>query len=154
MNSWKSIVIILPVLLALAAIGYVNGVFQWDRPNHDVEDRWHTEIDQAAQQAIIREVEDINPSLPINYGDGVTLDSVTAGQGSKSYYYTVEELTHEQVMRQQQMDSLQEEAVDRIPCTLWRPTYMDNVEVSFIYYSSDHREIFSFSKLFHQCCDE
>lgn len=116
-----------------------------------VTDETEGTVDNADHEALVMAAEDLNNVLPQNIGDDTVFDSVSAGQNSLTYYYSLTGLTHQEVIDNNLEDSLFSQAVNRIPCTLWRPAYMKGVEVEFAYYSSDREEVFGFSRTQEQC---
>lgn len=62
------------------------------------------------------------------------------------YYYSLSGLTYERFMEESMHDSLYADALERIPCSLWRPVYMQNVNVTFVYFSGDEEELFQFTE--------
>lgn len=108
-------------------------------------------LDESQQALLTGNADDLNHALPQNLGDGIVFDSVGVGRGTMTYYHTLQNLDRQEIVDQNLADSLYIEAVERIPCSLWRPPYMANVEVSFIYYSRDREEILAFSKTEQEC---
>ncbi len=103
------------------------------------------------QASLVMAAEDLNNVLPQNVDAGTTFDSVGVGQGTMTYYYSLPELTGQDIAEQDLGDSLYTEALDRIPCTLWRPSYMQNVEVGFTYFSGDSEEVLAFTRTQVEC---
>jgi hypothetical protein len=96
--------------------------------------------------ALITAAEDLNHVLPQRQGIDLYLDSVSVEAGRMTYYYSHSGLTLEQFNKDSMGDSLYTAAVDRIPCSLWRPGYMQSVDVTFRYFSSDGEELFQFTE--------
>ena len=104
------------------------------------------EASGALNQALATHVEDLNNVLPQSLDLNTSFDSAGLGSNQLHYYYSISGLTQELYQERQLRDSLYAEAVDRIPCTLWRPVYMQGVEVIFTYYSSEGEELLQFAR--------
>ena len=96
-------------------------------------------------------VEDLNSVLPQRQGLDTYFDSVALGHNHLNYYYTFADISMEQVVNEQLEDSLYSEAEERIPCSLWRPDYMNGVSVTFTYFSNDGKKILEFERIEQQC---
>ena len=96
--------------------------------------------------ALINAAEDLNHILPQRQGLDTFLDSVTVNLNRMNYYYSLAGLTLDQYHNESLHDSLYKAAIERIPCSLWRPEYMQGVDVSFTYFSSDGEELIQFTE--------
>lgn len=110
-----------------------------------------SEISEEASPELTIAAEDLNNVLPQRVALNTHFDSVGVSQDKMNYYYSINHLTANEFSQNGLSDSLMTEAVDRIPCTLWRPAYMQGVEVSFIYFSSDSQEILRFTRVQQTC---
>lgn len=127
------IVLAIIAIFLLAGIFYATGIL-----NKQVT----AEPDPSASIALLSQdmieyAEDLNDVLPQRQGLNTTFDSVAIAPEKMFYYYSVQNLTLDDVSVPSVRDSLYTEAENRIPCTLWRPLFMQGVEVTFTYYSSD-----------------
>lgn len=93
----------------------------------------------------------LNNVLPQKLDLNTHFDSVGFGSNQLRYYYSLSNLSEKDFLEKELRDSLYAEAVDRIPCTLWRPVYMQGVEVTFNYYSSDGKRILHFARQGEAC---
>lgn len=116
-------------------------------------DRDAADSDSVASPELTIAAEDLNNVLPQRVALSTYFDSVGVNRNSMSYYYSVEDLSEYEFLQKGLRDSLMSEAEGRIPCTLWRPVYMQGVDVSFIYFSNEGREILRFTKSQNACCD-
>jgi len=116
-------------------------------------DRDAAEADIVASPELTIAAEDLNNVLPQRVALTTYFDSVGVSRNSMTYYYSVEDLSEDEFLQKGLRDSLMSEAEDRIPCTLWRPVYMQGVDVSFIYHSNDGKEILHFSRTQNTCCE-
>lgn len=96
--------------------------------------------------ALETEAEDLNNVLPQRLDLNTSFDSVGLGTNQLRYYYSISNLTRKDFEERELHDSLYTEAVDRIPCTLWRPVHMQGVEVSFTYFSSRGEQLLHFAR--------
>lgn len=92
------------------------------------------------------EVEDLNNVLPQRLAMNTYFDSVGIGPNQLYYYYSLTDLTQDDFQKRNLHDSLYTEAVERIPCTLWRPLYMQGVEVTFTYFSAEGEQLLQFAR--------
>lgn len=104
--------------------------------------------DSAAEASpeLIIAAEDLNNVLPQRIALNTFFDSVSVSHNKMNYYYSLNHLSKEDYLQAELRDSLMTEAEDRVPCTLWRPAYMQGVEVSFTYFSDDGEEILQFTE--------
>lgn len=110
-----------------------------------------SEISEKASPELTIAAEDLNNVLPQRVALNTYFDSVGVNRNKMNYYYSVEDLSKDEFLQRGLRDSLRAEAEDRIPCTLWRPVYMQGVDVSFIYFSNDGKEILRFTKSQNAC---
>jgi len=101
---------------------------------------------EEINQALFIAAEDLNNVLPQRQGLDLFLDSVTVSPNRMNYYYSYSGITTEQYNEESMRDSLYNAAVERIPCSLWRPEYMQNVDVTFLYFSSDGEKLYQFTE--------
>lgn len=104
-----------------------------------------TQGTETENPALEYQAEDLNNVLPQRIDISTTFDSVGLGTNQLNYYYTISNITEKVFLERELHDSLYTEAVGRIPCTLWRPDYMQGVEVTFNYYSSEGEQLLHFT---------
>lgn len=101
--------------------------------------------------ALIAFTEEMNSFLPERLDQVTFFDSLAAGTNHLTYYYSI----HSDVMglnlSEAQTDSLMYVAENRIPCTLWRPLFMQGVDVSFVYLNADREELLHFTRTQEPC---
>lgn len=107
---------------------------------------------ESVTLALEYQAEGLNNVLPQRLDLNTTFDSVGLGTNQLNYYYTISDLSETEFRVRELYDSLYTEAVGRIPCTLWRPDYMQGVEVTFNYYSSDAKKLLHFARHQEGCC--
>jgi len=95
--------------------------------------------------------EDLNSVLPQRLAMNTYFDSVGVSPSQLHYFYSISDFSEEEFIEKALEDSLYEEAVNRIPCTLWRPDHMNGVEVTFTYFSNDDQQILTLSRFQDQC---
>ncbi len=105
------------------------------------------EIEPSLQMA----AEGLNDLLPQHLGSNTTLDSIGVKPSRLFYNYSIDNISKIEFENENLSDSLYAAAVDRIPCTLWLPVYMQRVQVTFTYYSNDHQELIQFSRTQDAC---
>jgi hypothetical protein len=132
---------------ALATIVAVLVLISLPRNTSDMN-----EADNAASPELTTAAEGLNDVLPQRIAQSTYFDSVGVSKNSMSYYYSLENLSEDEFLQKGLMDSLMSEAENRVPCTTWRPVYMQGVDVSFIYYSNDGKEILHFTRSQSTCC--
>lgn len=133
------------ILIIIIAVLVLISLPRNDHPPADSDSVVSPELTIAA--------EDLNNVLPQRVALSTYFDSVGVSRNSMRYYYSVEDLSEDEFLQKGLRDSLMSEAEGRIPCTLWRPVYMQGVNVSFIYFSNEGREILRFTKSQNPCCD-
>lgn len=101
---------------------------------------------ESINPTLIYAAEDLNNVLPQRLELNTFFDSVGVSQNQLHYYYSISNLTRQDFLERELHDSLYTEAVDRIPCTLWRPLYMQGVEVTFTYYSVEGEQLLQFNR--------
>lgn len=106
---------------------------------------------ETINPSLANQVEDLNNVLPQKLDLNTYFDSVGLGTNQLHYYYSIFNLTKKDFTERELRDSLYTEAVDRIPCTLWRPLYMQGVEVTFTYLSSDGEQLLDFARQQESC---
>jgi len=111
------------------------------------------EADNVASPELTLAAEGLNDVLPQRIAQNTIFDSVGVARNHMSYYYTLGDLSEDDVLQKELKDSLVSEAERRVPCTTWRPVYMQGVDVSFIYFSNDGKEILHFSRTQSTCCE-
>lgn len=116
-------------------------------------DRDSAEADNAASPELTTAAEGLNDVLPQRIAQSTYFDSVGVSKNSMNYYYSLENLSEDEFLQKGLTDSLMSEAENRVPCTTWRPVYMQGVDVSFIYYSNDGKEILHFTRSQSTCCE-
>lgn len=142
------------IILAIIAIFLLAGVFFTssffkDNSSHESVPEDHIAI---ISQGLLEYAEDMNDVLPQRIGTNTTFDSVSVAPEKLYYFYTEENLRFQEIQEGSVRDSLITEAEGRIPCTLWRPLYMQGVEVTFSYYSAeDGNKLLEFSRIQDQC---
>lgn len=107
---------------------------------------------ETVNLALEYQAEDLNNVLPQRLDLNTTFDSVGLGANQLNYFYTISNLTEKDFLERELHDSLYTEAIGRIPCTLWRPDYMQGVEVTFNYYSSEGKQLLHFARQQEACC--
>jgi hypothetical protein len=112
-----------------------------------------SEADDMASPELTEAVDGLNDVLPQTIAQNTTFDSVGVARNHMSYYYTLGDFSEDDVLQKGLKDSLMSEAEKRVPCTTWRPVYMQGVDVSFIYLSNDGKEILHFTRSQSTCCD-
>lgn len=142
------IILAIIAIFLLAGLFLKSGVFSKDEI---------TETDPSASiatlsQEFIEYAEDLNDVLPQRQGLNTMFDSVAIAPEKLFYYYSVEGLTANRLQTSTVRDSLFAEAEKRIPCTLWRPIFMQGVEVTFTYLSADNGDkLLSFTRSEDRC---
>jgi hypothetical protein len=101
--------------------------------------------------ALYESAENLNQVLPQRLDEHTSFDSVAVYYGTLHYNYSIANMTADGFADGVHKDSLYTAAVDRIPCTLWRPVYMQGVNVTFSYFSAEGDELFSFTKEQQDC---
>ena len=101
--------------------------------------------------ALLIAVEDLNNVLPQRQGASTYFDSVGVEPNHLYYYYTIENLSFDTFVENELSDSLYSASVERIPCSLWRPVYMQGVQVTFTYHSNDQQELLQFTRFQDEC---
>lgn len=96
--------------------------------------------------ALETQSEDLNNVLPQRLDLNTSFDSVGIGANQLQYYYSISNLTNKGFEERKLYDSLYSEAVNRIPCTLWRPVHMQGVVVSFTYFSNSGEKLLHFTR--------
>lgn len=109
------------------------------------------ESEDGDNPALAAQVEDLNNVLPQRLDQNTTFDSVGLSLNQLHYYYSISNLTQGEYEERQLHDSLYAEAIHRIPCTLWRPVFMQGVEVSFTYFSSGGEELLHLERDQQEC---
>ena len=133
--------------VALATIVAVLVLISLPRYSSD-----QSEADDIASPELNEAADGLNDVLPQRIAQSTYFDSVGVRKNSMSYYYSLENLSEDEFLQKELKDSLMSEAEKRVPCTTWRPVYMQGVDVSFIYYSNDGKEILHFTRSQSTCC--
>jgi len=133
--------------VALATIVAVLVLISLPRYSSD-----QSEADDIASPELNEAADGLNDVLPQRIAQSTYFDSVGVRKNSMSYYYSLENLSEDEFLQKGLKDSLMSEAEKRVPCTTWRPVYMQGVDVSFIYYSNDGKEILHFTRSQSTCC--
>ncbi len=133
-------------LLVIVAAVFVFSITSCERSQQNFDGD-----SQEISESLIHAAEDLNAVLPQRLALNTTFDSVGVGTDQLHYYYSITDITRDQFISKQLEDSLYSEADGRIPCTLWRPDYMNGVSVSFTYFSSDGEKILEFTRMADQC---
>lgn len=142
------IILAIIAIFLLAGIFYASGLLN----KHEIIDPDASDPVALLSQELKEYVEDLNDVLPQRQGHYTSFDSVAVAPEQLFYFYSVENLVLADLSEQSVSDSLLAEAENRIPCTLWRPSYMQGVEVTFTYYSSlDGKKLIEFSRFQDQC---
>lgn len=131
----------LALLILLLGVGC-----QQNTDNNSTENS-KSEIEPTLQMA----VEDLNQLLPQSLGSNTSFDSIGVAPNRVHYYYSIDNISKQEFENDHLNDSLYTAAVDRVPCSLWRPLYMQGVEVTFTYYSNDQQELIQFSRVQKAC---
>ncbi len=147
----RNIILIILAIIAiflLAGLFLKSGVFN----KEDIPETDPSASVAAMSQEFIEYAEDLNDVLPQRQGLNTIFDSVAIAPEKLFYYYSVEGLTADRLESPIVRDSLYAEAEKRIPCTLWRPLFMQGVEVTFTYFSADNEEkLLSFTRSEDRC---
>lgn len=106
-----------------------------------------SEIEPTLQMA----VEDLNQLLPQHLGSNTSFDSIGVTPNRVYYYYSIDNISKQDFENENLSDSLYTASNERVPCSLWRPRYMQGVEVTFTYYSNDKQELIQFSRVQKAC---
>lgn len=109
------------------------------------EERGTTEVVHP-NSALAEYVEDMNSLLPQRLDETTYFDSLSAGVNHLTYYYSVHFESISGTPDPVQEDSLMRMAEGRVPCTLWRPLFMQGVDVSFVYLTPENKEILRFTR--------
>ena len=133
---------------ALAVVAAVLVLISLPRYSSD-----QSEADNIASPELNEAADGLNDVLPQRIAQNTIFDSVGVARNHMSYYYTLGDLSEDDVLQKELKDSLVSEAERRVPCTTWRPVYMQGVDVSFIYFSNDGKEILHFSRTQSTCCE-
>jgi len=133
--------------VALATIVAVLVLISLPRYSSD-----QSEADDIASPELNEAADGLNDVLPQRIAQSTYFDSVGVRKNSMSYYYSLENLSEDEFLQKGLKDSLMSEAEKRVPCTTWRPVYMQGVDVSFIYMSNDGKEILHFTRTQSTCC--
>ncbi|TVQ65933.1 MAG: hypothetical protein EA360_07485 [Balneolaceae bacterium] len=99
-----------------------------------------------SDQALTEFVEGMNAVLPQRVDNDTYFDSLSLRQEGLFYYYSIRGFETAEDLNQEQSDSLMAMAESRIPCTLWRPHFMQGVDVSFVYLSPQENELIRFKR--------
>ena len=132
---------------ALAVVAAVLVLISLPRYSSD-----QSEADDIASPELNEAADGLNDVLPQRIAQNTIFDSVGVARNHMSYYYTLGDLSEDDVLQNGLKDSLLSEAEKRVPCTTWRPVYMQGVDVSFIYMSNDGKEILHFTRTQSTCC--
>lgn len=110
--------------------------------------RGESESIEASRQhdALVEYVEDMNSLLPQRLDETTYFDSLSAGVNLLTYYYSIHSERIPGTLDPAQEDSLMQKAEGRVPCTLWRPLFMQGVDVSFVYLTPQNDEILRFTR--------
>jgi len=104
------------------------------------------QVTEIPNFALETQAEDLNNVLPQRLDLNTSFDSVGFGANQLQYYYSISNLTNKDFEERKLYDSLYSAAVNRIPCTLWRPVHMQGVEVTFTYFSNSGEKLLHFTR--------
>lgn len=101
--------------------------------------------------ALVAFTEEMNSFLPQRLDQVTFFDSLGAGANHLTYYYSIHSDGMGSNLTEAQTDSLLQVAENRIPCTLWRPLFMQGVDLSFVYLNADREELLHFTRTQEPC---
>ncbi len=131
------------LITAIVIVFIISAVFFY-KYSSLTRDAQNTKL--LTNQELLDEVITTNIALPLQLDNSTVFDSISINEGMLNYYYTLTELTKYEFIDKKLEDSLYTVAINRIPCTLWNPGFMEGIEVSFSYHSRDDALLLQFSK--------